>query len=77
MMSATATLPGRASSGPSTRGPFTDSSDAVAIAVLSWSWAAVAVEPAGTAPARWLAPHPSDARLAAHLAAASPAPCRF
>jgi hypothetical protein len=62
MMSATATLPYRATSGPSA-----NTGDAVAIAVLSWAWAAVAVEPAGSARARWLAPHPSDARLAAQL----------
>ena len=46
-----------------------DPGDATAIAVLSWTLAAVAVEPARSAPPRWLAPHPSDARLAAHLAA--------
>jgi hypothetical protein len=48
----------------------------VAIAVLSWSWAAVSVaataRPSGRRDAwsasRWLAAHPSDANLAARLA---------
>ena len=53
------------------------SGDATAVAVLSWAWAAVSVEPAGAAPARWLAAHPSDARLAAHLASFSTPACRF
>jgi hypothetical protein len=47
-----------------------------AIAVLSWAWAAVsldavtrtATQPDGWTPARWLAAHPSDAGLVAHLA---------
>lgn len=38
--------------------------DAVAIAVRSWSLAAVAVEPSRTTSPRWLAPNASDARLA-------------
>ena len=51
--------------------------DATAIAVLSWTLAAVAVEPARSAPARWLAPHPSDARLVHHLATSPAAACAF
>jgi hypothetical protein len=51
-------------------------SDTTAIAVLSWSWAAAAVEPARAAvPTRWLAAHPADASLAAHLA--GHLTCRF
>jgi hypothetical protein len=51
-------------------------SDTTAIAVLSWSWAAAAVEPArAVVPTRWLAAHPADASLAAHLA--GHLPCRF
>ena len=55
----------------------TSRGDATSIAVLSWTLAAVAVEPARSAPARWLAPHPSDARLAHHLATSSLASCTF
>jgi hypothetical protein len=60
------------SRGPAPR--FPDHGDAaVAIASLSWAWAAVAVD---TTPSRrgewtasrWLAPHRSDANLAARLA---------
>ena len=51
-------------------------SDTTAIAVLSWSWAAAAVEPAReVVPTRWLAAHPADASLAAHLA--GHLPCRY
>jgi hypothetical protein len=50
--------------------------DTTAIAVLSWSLAAASVEIAAAAvepardvvPPRWLAAHPADASLAAHLA---------
>jgi hypothetical protein len=41
--------------------------DTTTIAVLSWAWAAVAVEPT-TPPSRWLAVHPADASLAARVA---------
>lgn len=44
-------------------------SETTAIAVLSWSWAAAAVEPAqDIVPTRLLAAHPGDASLAALLA---------
>ena len=50
--------------------------DTTAIAVLSWSLAAAAVVPARDGvPTPWLAAHPADATLAAHLAG-HPA-CRF
>jgi hypothetical protein len=50
--------------------------DTTAIAVLSWSLAAATVEPARDAvPAPWLAAHPADASLAAHLA--GHLSCRF
>ena len=51
--------------------------DAVAIAVLSWSLAAVAVEPSRTTSPRWLAPHASDAHLAARLASFPATACAF
>jgi hypothetical protein len=54
--------------------------DTTTIAVLSWAWAAVAVEPT-TPPARWLAVHPADAslavRLAGHLGVTRSATCAF
>jgi hypothetical protein len=50
--------------------------DTTAIAVLSWSLAAAAVVPARDAvPTPWLAAHPADASLAAHLA--GHLACRF
>ncbi len=50
--------------------------DTTAIAVLSWSLAAAAVEPAHDAVHNpWLAAHPADAHLAAHLA--GHLSCRF
>ena len=56
--------------------PVDPRSDTTAIAVLSWSWAAAAVEPArDVVPTRWLAAHPADASLAAHLA--GQLACRF
>jgi hypothetical protein len=47
-----------------------------AIAVLSWAWAAISVDPGprlptqqdAWTPGRWSAAHPSDAGLVAHLA---------
>ena len=54
--------------------------DTTTIAVLSWAWAAAAVEPR-TPPSRWLAVHPADASLAARLAGQLqervPARCAF
>jgi hypothetical protein len=51
-------------------------SDTTVIAVLSWSWAAAAVEPAqDVVSPRWLAAHPADASLAALLA--GHLTCRF
>jgi hypothetical protein len=61
---------------PTARPPADLRTDPTAIAVLSWSWAAAAVEPAReVVPTRWLAAHPADASLAAHLA--GHLPCRF
>ncbi len=65
-------------------GPVTGTRDPAAIAVLSWTWAEMVVEPGRSMSPRWLAPHPGDANLAAHLAghltghltAASLVPCR-
>jgi hypothetical protein len=57
---------------PSSVHPRTDTT---AIAVLSWSLVAAAVEPArDVVPTRWLAAHPADASLAAHLGHLA---CRF
>lgn len=59
--------------------PCRPAGDTATIAVLSWAWAAVAVEPR-TPPSRWLAVHPADAslaaRLAGHLGQQSPVPAR-
>ena len=61
----------------STSGSAPASGDTVAIAVLSWAWAAAAVEPTAGSSGRWLASHPADATLAANLATTLPATCRF
>jgi hypothetical protein len=62
------------SAGSGTPSWSTDPGDrSVAIAVLSWAWAAVAVDAAPSrsdawTASRWLAAHPSDASLARRLA---------